>query len=462
MTDISDTGLNISRPVAVWNREIKAEPRKLLLGIGKMVVEGVFKDWSDFGGAALDTLDALGLAKKPGELAWLLIYRALMTALTELVKNYQDLFRKSPESDKLEEISTLFEQAMAKADVTITLNFFDRPGELSLLKELHAPLIEWLHGLGASEADAAQIACRLADYFVFALHQTWRKAPQDYAALTQYFDSPFTGATEEVRNWLLYAQHLQRQVSDRMFAEAFGVDKVYVPLRAYYEEKEQGDERGQELEPQRNQVKRIVVDLESEFRNWLGNPTGEPAVRFLSGGPGSGKSTFAKIFAAKIAKETNIPCLYIPLHLFDATDNLITAMESHIRNNPFLSGNPLDAKTGKDRLLIIFDGLDELALQGKAASEVANSFVDEVLRRIQEGNSYHKQRQVIITGRTIAIQSVADKLREPRQITSVLPYFVEEEERKKYHDPDELLVEDQRQRWWRQYGEAAGKGYAGL
>ncbi|WP_446008445.1 NACHT domain-containing protein [Candidatus Electrothrix sp.] len=462
MTDISDNGLNISRPVAVWNREIKAEPRKLLLGIGKMVVEGVFKDWSDFGGAALDTLDALGLAKKPGELAWLLIYRALMTALTELVKNYQDLFRKSPESDKLEEISTLFEQAMAKADVTITLNFFDRPGELSLLKELHAPLIEWLHGLGASEADAAQIACRLADYFVFALHQTWRKAPQDYAALTQYFDSPFTGATEEVRNWLLYAQHLQRQVSDRMFAEAFGVDKVYVPLRAYYEEKEQEDERRQELEPHRDKVKRIVVDLEDEFRSWLDNFTAAQAVRFISGGPGSGKSTFAKIFAAKIAAENKIPCLYIPLHLFHATDNLITAMESHIKNNPFLSSNPLAAKEGKDRLLIIFDGLDELALQGKAASETANSFVDEVLRRIHEGNSYGKQRQVIITGRTIVIQSVAAKLRDAKQISYVLPYFVAEWEREEYHDPAKLLAEDQRQRWWRQYGDAAGKGYAGL
>jgi uncharacterized protein YjbI with pentapeptide repeats len=337
-------------------------------------------------------------------------------------------------------------------------------------------LADWLHGLGAATADAEQIACRLPDYFVFALHEIWKKAPQDYVELTKYFDSPFTKATEEVRSWDLYGQHLQRQVSDRMFAESFGVDKVYVPLRAYYEEKEQGDEREQELEPHRDKVKRIVidlephrdkvkrivVDLESEFRSWLHNPAAGPAVRFLSGGPGSGKSTFAKHFAAKIASKNNIPCLYIPLHLFNAKDNLITAIESHIQNNPFLSGNPLDANTGKDRLLIIFDGLDELALQGKAASEVANNFVDEVLRRIQEGNGYGKQRQVIITGRTIAVQSVTAKLRDHKQISHVLPYFVAEEARKEYHDPDGLLTEDQRQTWWQQYGEAAGKGYSGL
>lgn len=462
VAELPDNGLNISKPVALWNREIKAEPRKLLLGIGKMVIEGAMLDWSDFGGAALDTLDAAGLGKKPGELAWLLIYRALTAALFELVDNHFDLFRNRPDEEQLKALSVRFEEEMGRAEVTINPKFFDRPGELPLLQDLHEPVAAWLQGLGAKQTNAEQIACRLPDYFVFALHETWKKAPQDYAELKNHFDSPFTKATEEARSWQLYAQHLQRQVSDRMFAEAFGVDKVYVPLRAYYEEKEQGDEHSQELEPQRDQVKKIVVDLESEFRSWLHNPAAGPAVRFISGGPGSGKSTFAKVFAARIAQETNIPCLYIPLHLFDATDNLITAMEHHIRNNPFLSGNPLDANTGKDRLLIIFDGLDELALQGKAASEVANNFVDEVLRRIQEGNNYHKQRQVIITGRTIAVQSVATKLREHKQISSVLPYFVAEKEQEKYHDPDGLLAEDQRQKWWRQYGEAAGKGYASL
>ena len=403
MEELSDKGLNISRPVSVWNRTISLEPRKFLFGIGKMLVEGAMLDLSDAASAALDTLDAAGLAKKPGELAWQLISRALFTALFDLVKEYHDLFRCRPDEEQLKALSARFEEQMGRAEVTISPKFFDRPGDLPLLKELHTPLLDWLQGLGAAKADAAQIACRLADYFVFALHKTWRKAPQDYAELKNHFDSPFFEATEELRNWQLYGRHLQRQVSDRMFAEAFGVKEVYVPLRAYYEEKGQEDERGQKLEAHRDEKKRIVVDLEAEFRSWLANPAGGPAVRFLSGGPGSGKSTFAKIFAARIAGETDIPCLYIPLHLFDAKDNLITAMESHIRNNPFLSGNPLDAKTGKDRLLIIFDGLDELALQGKAASEVANNFVDEVLRRILEGNSFGKQRQVIITGRTIAV-----------------------------------------------------------
>lgn len=349
MNELSENGLNISRPVSVWNKDISLEPRKFLQGIGKMVIEGVCQDWSDLGSAAVDTLDALGLARKPGDLAWLLIYRSLAAALFDLVKNSSDLFRNRPDEEQLKALSTRFEEQMGRAEVTITPKFFNWPGDLSLLKDLQGPLRDWLQGLGAQQTDAEQITCRLPDYFVFALHETWRKAPQDYAALSQHFDSPFTRATDEVLSWQLYKQWLQRQVSERMFEEAFGVEKVYVPLRAYYEEKEQDEERGPELAPQRDAGQRIVVDLESEFRNWLDNFAAGPAVRFISGGPGSGKSTFAKIFAARIARETDIPCLYIPLHLFDAADNLTDAMERHIRNNRFLSGNPLmprRAKTG--------------------------------------------------------------------------------------------------------------------
>ncbi|WP_420209124.1 pentapeptide repeat-containing protein [Candidatus Electronema sp. JC] len=459
---MSRNELTVSKPVSVWNKSISLEPKKFLFGIGKAALKGASLDFGGVAEVALDTVDAAGLREKPEELAWLLIYRALTAALSELVKNYSDLFRNRPEEAELETLSARFEAEMGRAEVTISPKFFNRPGELPLLKSLQGPLAAWLHGVGAKQTDAEQIACHLPTFFVFALEETWRKAPSDYAALTQHFATPFTKATEEMRSWRLYNQWLQRQISERMFEEAFGVEKVYVPLRAYYEEKERDEERSPELAPQRDKVKQIVVDLEDEFRSWLHNFADGPAVRFISGGPGSGKSTFAKIFAAKIAKETDIPCLYIPLHRFNATDDLITAMENHIRNNPFLNENPLDAKTGKDRLLLIFDGLDELALQGKAASETANNFVDEVLRCIHEGNSYGKHRQVIIAGRTIAVQSVETKLRKHKQITHVLPYFVAEKERQQYHDPDGLLIEDQRQRWWRQYGAAAGKGYAGL
>lgn len=234
--------LKLSQPVSVWNKSISFEPRKFLQGIGKAVIKGVALDVGGVGEAALESVDAAGLREKPEELAWLLISRSLTAALAELVKNYVDLFRNPPQEDELETLSARFEEEMGKAEVSISLDFFKQPGELPLLKQLQDPLSAWLQGLGAQQTDAEQIACRLPDYFVFALHETWRKAPQDYAALTQHFATPFTKATEEMRSWRLYNQWLHRQISDRMFEEAFGVEKVYVPLRAYYEEKERDEE----------------------------------------------------------------------------------------------------------------------------------------------------------------------------------------------------------------------------
>ncbi|MCI5210798.1 MAG: hypothetical protein D3910_18875, partial [Candidatus Electrothrix sp. ATG2] len=116
MADLSENGLNISKPVALWNREIKAEPRKLLLGIGKMLVEGAMLDLSDAASAALDTLDAAGLSKKPEELAWQLISRALFAALFDLVKEYHDLFRNRPNEAELDNISAIFEEKMGRAE----------------------------------------------------------------------------------------------------------------------------------------------------------------------------------------------------------------------------------------------------------------------------------------------------------------------------------------------------------
>ena len=166
-----------------------------------------------------------------------------------------------------------------------------------------------------------------------------------------------------------------------------------------------------------------------------------------------------------IAREIkNVPVLFIPLHHFDPSSDLISAVEQFAREERFLSGSPLDATSGKERLLIIFDGLDELSQQGKAAAETALSFVDEVVAKIDRFNGNKFQRQVLITGRDMAIQSASNKLREERQILHVLPYFITERDVKdrRYVDDKGLLKEDQRNQWWKNYGVAKGLPNKGL
>ncbi|HOW54123.1 MAG TPA: pentapeptide repeat-containing protein [Syntrophorhabdaceae bacterium] len=457
---IEPNTLKASKPVSVWNRNVQITSKDLFRAIGKVTIKGISLNFEGIAETALDTLKEAGLQSTAKEIVWLLISRSLNSAISKLRHDYGDLFENPPDKKGQEIIFSSFENEMEQIEVTIDLVFFQKPAELKLLKDLMAPLARLMEGLGASEYNAIKVSSHLPDYFETALNETWRASPQDYVKLKDFFDTPFTNATEETRGWQLYVQWLKKQVNDRMFAEAFGVEEVYIPLRAYYEERRDNDDKNLDPFGRENRVRKVVFDLETDIMDWLKNFSTNTAVRFISGGPGSGKSTFAKVLAKHVTDEMNIPTLYIPLHLFNLTDSLISAMKDYIKGNRFLSGNPLEGKHGKQRLFIIFDGLDELALQGKVASEAANAFVDEVLRRIHYGNVQGFQRQALITGRTIAIQSVANKLREPKQISYVLPYLVNY--RNEYDDPKGLLLEDQRNPWWVLYGKATDKAYSSM
>jgi len=133
--------------------------------------------------------------------------------------------------------------------------------------------------------------------------------------------------------------------------------------------------------------------------------------------------------------------------------------------------NPLQLPPRGPRQLIIFDGLDELAMQGKIAKEVSQAFVQEVKKQLDLFNQQQILLQVIIGGRELTVQSNSSKFRAPQQILHLVPHFVPEEKRKKENGElyvgeeggkASLLDEDRRQDWWRRYGSASGKGFSAM
>ena len=335
-------------------------------------------------------------------------------------------------------LAAKLEAALNVIEVGFDANFFDHPHKLALLDEIKAPLTQWLTALGMSEAQANALHLRLKERFVLSLHQQWLAAPQEYACIEDALNSPFITATKDQRSWMQYGAWLQEQPNERLFAEAFSLGQVFVPLRAYYgEKKEKSDEDLSDVGRQdTSNVNRIVVDLHTEVETWVRNFDSERAVRIISGGPGSGKSSFGKMFAAFVSREIEeVPVIFVPLHHFDPSDDLISAMEQCVKVERFLTGSPLDASEGKERLLIIFDGLDELSMQGKAAAETAQFFVDEVISKIDKFNGQGFRRQVLITGRDLAVQSASSRLRGERQILHVLPYFLSKEEATNHAHP---------------------------
>ncbi|GAB6139545.1 hypothetical protein JCM14076_02740 [Methylosoma difficile] len=456
----SQYDLSITKPVSVWNKPLKIEPKNFFLNLAKAVFKGTQGEFEDATENLADAFVDLSSEDKAGQIAWLLIYNALTNALSGVLLDCQDIFElvDTPDESKQHELSAILTDHFDKLEVGITAGFFQRPQQLPLLQEFGKSLQQWLIGLGLTTSQAQALAQRLPDRFALELHSEWLKEPVRYESITAAVETPFTQAAQQQRRWLQYHAWLREQVNQRMFAEAFSLQSVYVPLRAYYEEKTK-EPQNRSVADTDHEAKKNVVNLQTELADWVNRFNPDDAIRLLSGGPGCGKSSFCKMFAAHIAEHSAVKVLFVPLHLFDLSADLINSVERFIAQDPFLVGSPLDAKDGEARLLVIFDGLDEISMQGKAAAQVAQDFIDEVLRRLPVLNRPSLQRQFIISGRDLVVQANANKFRNPKQILHILPYFVDRHERKSYQDQQKLLDEDQRQQWWHNYGKASGKIY---
>jgi len=450
----------IKKPISFLNREIKVDFVGLFksgFNVGANVASG---NWWGAASNAVEIAKSLGLEKlEPGQVAWLLIGRALGQAIKKLVDERPEL---KQDAETLEaKIDQINFSTLENQDLEITSYFFEQPKALPILEWIKEPLIEVLTSAGLKDVEAREISNRLPSYFVLALNEEWREKSEFYTPLQESLNTPFTKASEREQAWRHYSACLQKQVEEPVFGETFSLQRIYIPLRAYYEREEHNDEEFREIS--RKKQKRVVIDLKQELTNWVQGGAKEDAIRAISGGPGSGKSSFSKMFAAQLAEQQQIPVLLIPLHLLDPTTDLVNAVQEFTRLTQILNHNPLDSGQGEPKLLIIFDGLDELSTQGKLAEEVTRQFVEEVERKVNQFNFQDRRLLVLLSGREIVVQALESKLRKQKQVLYLLPYLVSEDERRyEYIDKNRLLGQDQRQDWWRRYGEVRGNNYKGL
>ncbi|MBU7581882.1 MAG: pentapeptide repeat-containing protein, partial [Nostoc sp. TH1S01] len=471
-------GILITKPIGTLNKDINVDWRSFFTGIIKVGANAATANWGNLPENIVDIGAAVGLAKEPGELAWVLIFHSLIKAMASLVEDNQDLILQANKHrevnlDDLKIISKhRLSQSLEKLDqkeITIYQDFFENPQDLSIVAAIKTPFAKWLQSLNLNKSQAEAISQRLPIEFISALHEEWANNSDKYARLQAELDTPFIKAVEREAkrelSWRRYFAWLQNQINQRMFDEVFTLQQVYISLRAYYEER--NDEKREQ------KIQKIVVDLDTELQTWLDAANPKDAIRVISGSPGSGKSSFTKIFAAKqakiwLSKETNQPkvhVLFIPLHLFNPEGDLVTEIGKFInsmRRDTPLPSNPLEQDNFVPRLLIIFDGLDELSMQGKLGADVAQKFVSEVRGEVTRANTSQTRLQVLISGRELVVQNNSSEFRKEKQILYILPYLIEEAQKNNYIGKKKLLNEDQRHLWWRSYGSASNRGYDSL
>lgn len=473
----SSPKLNAKKPKNVFNKSLNANFKDLFKALAKGIGHTTTGKWAEVGSDTAEALSAIGLSTDPEELAFLLIRRSITLALFELVGESAGVQLASAKKDSDITIEHL-DFAIASREIHIDKKFLDRPADLPSLHDVQPLLQNWLEVHDVPRSSAKAIVDRLPSYFVYALNQEWRRNAKSYRPLMEALDTPFSKAGDREWAWKAYTALLQRRVQEGIFDEPFSLSQLYVPLNAFYFEEKAGKDLTEEMIRTGRKSRRIVVSLQEELEQWLQKRNSQDTIRVISGGPGSGKSSFARIFAARVAEDGKLRVLFVPLHLIDPTKELVDEVGRFVKDEEVLVQNPLDPESPEPNLLIIFDGLDELASQGKAAAETARAFVREVERTLERRNHQSVRLRVLISGRELLVQENESEFRRPRQILSLLPYFVprhpefvprspEHEphmirDGEEYHDPEKLLKSDLRQQWWKKYGALNGRGYKGL
>ena len=308
--------LKVQKPVSALFKPVKADFKDLFKALAKGVGHTATGKWLELGGDAVETLSALGLATEPGELPFVLIRRSLTMAVFELVGDSASQLSGTAAADADALVDSLDLSIEAK-DMSVDQKFLDRPGDLPIVDSFKTLLSDWLKRLGIEESAADAIAARLPTYFVYALNQEWRRNSKSYGPLLEALNTPFTKAGDREWAWTEYSALLERRIQEPVFDEPFSLSQIFVPLSAYYsKERPRTELKADAVRDEKQKRRHVVIDLLEELARWVDSADPQDAIRVISGGPGSGKSSFARVFASGIAQShSKIKVLFVPLHL---------------------------------------------------------------------------------------------------------------------------------------------------
>lgn len=218
-------------------------------------------------------------------------------------------------------------------------------------------------------------------------------------------------------------------------------------------------------------------DLHETLHSWLLSEKSYDSVRVVAGGPGSGKSTFAKAFAIEAIDGGNFDVLFIPLQDLAASGSFETRIASLMRNRSELGfdrvNTPLDwmGKSAIDgtapnkKLLLVCDGLDELAApDSKEASAITTDFIQNLNTWLGHRNSAGCRVKALILGRTISAEEAFSKLHIDDEALLTVAGFLPVDGNERWKaakknertvDPKGLASVDQRTVYWKNWCEAS-------
>ena len=472
--------ITVTKPLAWYNRVVKVDFKKIFISLSKTIIVGKLKGpFAPMDGLKelMDVFNAFELEGDTSGALYNLLLKSMVNAAHNLAKensqylgdeinNEEELYDNDEYVKFLDGINELLDNN----EISVGVEDIKNPQQFKLLPDFQKYFKLWMGILGMNENVATVISKRLPSYFTFSVNDEWKSNVKLYESIYLKLNTPITEAVRREISWERYFSYLKQIADQSVFGEPYSLKQIYIPLRAkFITTKSVINEsyiHSTNLDLKYKKVKvGVPVYLDSELDKWIDTNNQFDCIRFLSGGPGSGKSSFVKIWVNGLLERNRIKVVIVPLHLFDLSGDLQSAIGNFVQSYQEIGFDFNPLLNVKEKILIVFDGLDELSQQGSYAIEVSRRFVRDVSNYSAYVNRENEIKVLFfITGREVSIQNNTDLFRSERQVIHLMPYHEINNSDRIHLEKAELdLIEiDQRDEWWKRYGEIIGDRFDGI
>jgi len=412
---------------------------------------------------------------EPGHRAWVWAYKTLAYAVSDILKTQRI---KAPLSDQKDKAVKEFLEATTQFDG-------QELDELTLRNSGLSPLFTKAH-----EALGAMIlkSTTGSDLGLDTLNERFRQAlrtgsnralcedPDYFRVLEEGLTALAGEGARRDGHWARHAHWISHQYTDAPIfspdeAEIIPLEAVYLPLRCFWHQTERvEEENGTEVSHRTAHV----ADLHRTTHSWLSSNARYGPIRVVTGGPGSGKSSFARAFAHEVIQRGDHRVLFFQLQHMTLTGSLYediaryfdrrdTATGKH--GSPGLPGNPLDwRKTDDKSFLLIFDGLDELSIKEDDGERNARELLLALKLMLSPMNTDGTPIRALVLGRNLACQGAMAAANIPHEhMLNVAPIAKMDNETcmmpvgdEDIEDPEHLMDDDQRVEYWQKWATLKG------
>ena len=422
---------------------------KILLGLGEFIATGTLatltggSSSASFVKAVRDIVSGLRIEESTSSKALALAVLSIASSIDKLRPQGQHLM---PEGFATTLKNLALSAVTNEQYCTMPHSFFQRPVDLPLFDQLKPKIVEALLLVRKSDEATEGLTAKLESAFSISVYEIMQIRREYFLPVLHALTAPGVDPAISEFEWSKYRMGLISKFEiDPVFGQEetkVSLSQLYVPCRA------QWGINDDDIDEDEN-----IVDLSDEMISWIKFGSKDDHIRLLSGGPGSGKSSFMKYFASVVARdETYIP-IFIELQKLKSFVDLKKAIEKILFDEGVgFKQSPFD-NIGTRCVVILFDGLDELVVPGgEAANRTAESFANALVSLI-DNYSYKSTAPIraVVSGRTVIANVFAETLLQdtPRALLEIQGFVGTG---RKLFDRRYDLRPD----WWRKYASAFG------